>query len=591
MGCAEGKKFDLVGVADHYIDTVLDEEGILQSISFKNDDTFNFAYDVVDVMAKKCPDKLAMLYVSKEGRERRFSFRDMAKYSNMAANYFSYLGIQRGDKVMLVLKRHFQFWFSLLALHKIGAVAIPAADLLTKKDFEYRFKVGEVDAIICTADGEVSREVDKAARGNSHLKTKIMVGGARESWHCFNKDIRYFSANFTKPAECPGGEDPMLMFFTSGTTSYPKITTHCYKYPLGHYVTAKYWHQVDPDGIHFSISDTGWAKAMWGKIYGQWLCEAPVFVYDFDEFDAKEILLMIDKYKITTFCAPPTVYRVMVHLRLENYDLSSLQNVTTAGEALNPKVFDKFKEKTGFDIMEGFGQTETTMLIGNIAGMMPRPGSMGKPNPLYEIAVMLPDGTLAGPGEEGEIVVRTADGIPNGLFRGYYNDPEKTDSVWYAGYYHTGDTGYMDEDGYLWYVGRVDDVIKSAGYRIGPFEIENEIMKLPYVLECAVTSVPDRIRGQAIKATIVLADGEEGDEHMKNDIVKYLKKNIASYKWPKIVDFAKELPKTISGKVRRAEIKRTDWSEGKEEIPTVATEEPQTDAEAPVEETPAEEEE
>lgn len=583
MGCAENKKFNLVGIADQYIDTTLDENGVLSSIQYKNDDNFNFAYDVVDVMAKKCPDKLAMLHVSREGRERRFSFRDMAKYTNMAANYFSYLGIKKGDKVMLVLKRHFQFWFSLLALHKIGAIAIPATNLLTKKDFEYRFKVGEVDAVICTADGDVSREVDKAAWGNSNLKTKIMVGGARESWHCFNKDIRFFSANFTKPEEVPGGDDTMLMFFTSGTTSYPKITTHNYKYPLGHYITAKYWHQVDPDGIHFAISDTGWGKALWGKIYGQWICEAPIFTYDFDDFDAKEILQMIEKYKITTFCAPPTVYRVMVHLKLEKYDLSSLQNVTTAGEALNPKIYEKFKEKTGFDIMEGFGQTETTMLIGNIQGMTPRPGSMGKPSPLYDISIMLPDGTIAQPGEEGEIVVRTEEGIPNGLFKGYYNDEEKTDSVWYDGYYHTGDTAYMDEDGYLWYVGRVDDVIKSAGYRIGPFEIENEIMKLPYVLECAVTSVPDRLRGQAIKATIVLADGNEGDEHLRNDIVKYLKSNIASYKWPKIVDFAKELPKTISGKVRRAEIKKSDWNEETEEVPAVATEETPEVQEADVE--------
>lgn len=561
MGCEEGKKFGLVGIEDRYIQTTLGKDGILESISYINDENFNFAFDVVDVMAKKCPDKLAMLHVSREGRERHFTFRDMAKYSNKAANYFSYLGIKKGDKVMLVLKRHFQFWFSLLALHKIGAVAIPATNLLTKKDFEYRFKVGEVDAVVCTADGDVSREVDKAAWGNSRLKTKIMVGGARESWHCFNKDIRYFSANFSRPEEASGGDDTMLMFFTSGTTSYPKITAHNYKYPLGHYITAKYWHQVDPDGIHFAISDTGWGKALWGKIYGQWLCEAPVFTYDFDDFDAKEILQMIDKYKITSFCAPPTVYRVMVHLKLENYDLSSLQNVTTAGEALNPKIYEKFKEKTGFDIMEGFGQTETTMLIGNIQGMTPRPGSMGEPSPLYDISVMRPDGTMADPGEEGEIVVKTSESIPNGLFKGYYGDEEKTDLVWYDGYYHTGDTAYMDEDGYLWYVGRVDDVIKSAGYRIGPFEIENEIMKLPYVLECAVTSVPDRLRGQAIKATIVLADGSDGDEHMKNDIVKYLKSNIASYKWPKIVDFAKELPKTISGKVRRAEIKKSDWSE------------------------------
>ncbi len=571
MECAENKVYDLVGIADRFIDTELDEKGILKSIEYKNDEKFNFAYDVIDVMAKKCPDKLAMLHISLDGRERRFTFRDMAKYTNMAANYFSYLGIKKGDKVMLVLKRHFQFWFSLLALHKIGAIAIPATNLLTKKDFEYRFKVGEVDAIICTADGEVSREVDKAAWGNANLKTKIMVGGARESWHCFNKDIRFFSANFTRPEDAVGGDDTMLMFFTSGTTSYPKITTHNHKYPLGHYITAKYWHQVDPNGIHFAISDTGWGKALWGKIYGQWICEAPIFTYDFDDFDAKKILQMIEKYKITTFCAPPTAYRVMVHLKLENYDLSSLQNVTTAGEALNPKVFEKFKEKTGFDIMEGFGQTETTMLIGTIKGMTPRPGSMGKPSPLYDIAIMRADGTFADPGEEGEIVVRTEDGVPNGLFKGYYNDVEKTESVWYNGYYHTGDTAYMDEDGYLWYVGRVDDVIKSSGYRIGPFEIENEIMKLPYVLECAVTSVPDRLRGQAIKATVVLADGTEGDEHLRNDIVKYLKSNIASYKWPKIVDFAKELPKTISGKVRRVEIKENDWAASEEDTENIGT--------------------
>ncbi len=584
MERGEGNKFDLVGIADRYIDTELDEKGILKSIAYKNDDKFNFAYDVIDVMAKKCPDKLAMLHVSLDERERRFTFRDMAKYSNMAANYFSYLGIKKGDKVMLVLKRHFQFWFSLLALHKIGAIAIPATNLLTKKDFEYRFKVGEVDAIICTADGEVSREVDKAAWGNAKLKTKIMVGGARESWHCFNKDIRFFSANFTRPHNAAGGDDTMLMFFTSGTTSYPKITAHNYKYPLGHYITAKYWHQVDPDGIHFAISDTGWGKALWGKIYGQWICEAPIFTYDFDDFDAKKILQMIEKYKITTFCAPPTAYRVMVHLKLENYDLSSLQNVTTAGEALNPKVFEKFKEKTGFDIMEGFGQTETTMLIGTIKGMTPRPGSMGKPSPLYDVSIMKSDGTMAAPGEEGEIVVKTEDAIPNGLFKGYYNDVEKTESVWYNGYYHTGDTAYMDEDGYLWYVGRVDDVIKSSGYRIGPFEIENEIMKLPYVLECAVTSVPDRLRGQAIKATVVLADGEEGDEHLRNDIVKYLKNNIASYKWPKIVEFAKELPKTISGKVRRVEIKENDWATSEEEKDTsTADEENKTIEKADVE--------
>ena len=323
-------------------------------------------------------------------------------------------------------------------------------------------------------------------------------------------------------------------------------------------MTARYWHQVDPDGIHFAISDTGWGKALWGKLYGQWLCEAAIFTYDFDDFDAKEILRMIEKYRITTFCAPPTVYRVMVHLKLDQYDLSSLQNVTTAGEALNPEIFEKFKAKTGLTLMEGFGQTETTLTIANLAGTVPKPGSMGKPTPQYDVRIMLPDGTLADTEEEGEIVIRTEETIPDGLFVEYYGDEEKTDAAWHDGYYHTGDTAYCDADGYLWYVGRTDDVIKSSGYRIGPFEIENEIMKLPYVLECAVTSVPDPIRGQAIKASIVLANGAEASDKLKNEIMKSLKRNIASYKWPKILDFTKELPKTISGKIRRKEIRELD---------------------------------
>nr|MCR5691630.1 AMP-binding protein [Eubacterium sp.] len=481
--------------------------------------------------------------------------------------YLSYLGIRKGDRVMLVLKRHYQFWFTILALHKIGAVVIPATNLLLKSDFEYRFKAGNVDAVICTADGPVSREIDKAARGYKGLKAKIMVGASRRGWKSFNKEVKYFSSHFRRPQgeKAAGGNDPSIMFFTSGTTSYPKITTHNFKYPLGHYVTAKYWHQVDPEGIHFAISDTGWGKALWGKLYGQWLCEACIFTYDFDDFDAKEILRMIEKYKITTFCAPPTVYRVMVHMKLDRYDLSSLQNVTTAGEALNPEIYYRFKKKTGFDIMEGFGQTETTLTIGNLKGDTPRPGSMGKPTPGYDVHIMKSDGTMAEAKEEGEVVIRTEEGIPNGLFMCYYGDEEKTNDAWYDGYYHTGDTAYFDEDGYLWYVGRVDDVIKSSGYRIGPFEIENEIMKLPYVLECAVTPVPDPIRGQAIKASIVLTEDEDGNEKLKTEIMKTLKENIASYKWPKILDFTKELPKTISGKIRRKEIKENDWNENANE--------------------------
>ena len=562
----------------NFVSVKEDKNGVLKEISFKNEDTFNFAFDIVDAIAEREPDRRAMIHISRDGAERIYTFGDMKRHSARVANYLSFLGIEKGDRVMLVLKRHYQFWFILLALHKIGAIAVPATNLLLKSDFEYRFKKGKIDAVICTVDGDVSFEIDKAAKSYKGLKQKIMVGGRRSGWRSLNKDVRYFSSHFAKPEgeSYAGGKDPMVMFFTSGTTEYPKLAMHNYCYPLGHYITAKYWHCVEPDGGHFSISDTGWAKALWGKLYGQWMCETCLFTYDFDKFDAKEILRMIDHYKITTFCAPPTVYRVMVHLKLENYDLGSLKHVTTAGEALNPEIFDKFKAKTGLSIMEGFGQTETTLTIGNLVGTEPRPGSMGKPSPLYDIELMLPDGTTAENYEEGEVVIYVGDPElgeehpPNGLFLGYFEDEERTNAVWREGYYHTGDTAYIDDDGYFWYVGRTDDLIKSSGYRIGPFEIENEIMKLPYVLECAVTAVPDPIRGQAIKASIVLANGIEASDKLRADIMKSLKKNIASYKWPKVLDFTSELPKTFSGKIQRKEIRNRDYevekkSKGKNE--------------------------
>lgn len=554
------------GMAGKYVLTAKDENGLLQDIKFQNDEHFNFAYDVVDVLGKTKPDKLAMLHISNDGKERRITFKDMMVYSNKAANYFRYLGIKRGDRVMLVLKRHYQFWFAIIALHKIGAVAIPATNLLVKKDFEYRFKAGKVDAVLCTADGKVAVEVERASKSYDGLKAKIMVGQSTlKGWRNFNRDIRFFSSEFKKPAGAPGGNDPMLMFFTSGTTSYPKIAEHTYKYALGHYITAKYWQQVDPEGIHFTISDTGWGKALWGKLYGQWLCEAAVFTYDFDEFYANHILEMIEKYKITTFCAPPTVYRVLVHMNLDKFDLSSLQNVTTAGEALNPEIFEKFYRKTGMRIMEGFGQTETTLTVGNLVGMTPKPGSMGKPSPQYDVQIMSTDGKICKPSETGEVVISVKNGVPEGLFMGYYLDEKRTENVIYEGYYHTGDTAYMDDEGYLWYVGRVDDVIKSTGYRVGPFEIENEIMKLPYVMECAVTSVPDPIRGQAIKASVVLTEDVEGTDSLKKQMMKAFKANLASYKRPKIIEFVKELPKTVSGKIRRVEIKERDWASDKNE--------------------------
>ena len=440
---------------------------------------------------------------------------------------------------------------------------IPATHMLTVNDLIYRIKASNIKAVVCTTQNEVPQKVAEALEKTGKTAKLWTVKGEAEGFENLTEAAKTESFDFPRIPTL--ANDDMMLYFTSGTTGYPKGVIHDHTYPLAHIVTAKYWQQAEDDGLHFTVAETGWAKASWGKIYGQWLVGSAVMVYDFDNFDAKEILHMIEKYKITTFCAPPTVYRVMVHLKLDQYDLSSLQNVTTAGEALNPEIFEKFKAKTGLTLMEGFGQTETTLTIGNLVGTTPKPGSMGVPTPQYDVQIMLPDGTLAGPEEEGEIVICTEDGAPNGLFMEYYGDEEKTQNAWHDGYYHTGDTAYFDEDGYLWYVGRTDDVIKSSGYRIGPFEIENEIMKLPYVLECAVTSVPDPIRGQAIKASIVLANGEEGTDKLRSEIMKSLKKNIASYKWPKILDFTKELPKTISGKIRRKEIKENDWNENADE--------------------------
>ncbi len=547
------------GIAGKYISVCEDEQGRLQAIDIHDAESFNFGFDVVDVMAEKSPDKTAMLHISKDGKERRITFKDMMTYSNKAANYLQYLGVKKGDRVLLILKRHYQFWFTLVALHKIGAIAVPCSYLLTRKDFEYRFKAGSINAVVCTADGDVAAEVDKAAKNYMGLKAKLIVGGSREGWANYNRDIRFFSSTLKRSEDVSCGNDPALMFFTSGTTSYPKMAAHSHKYPLGHYITAKYWHQVDSEGLHFTISDTGWGKALWGKIYGQWLCEAPIFTYDYEEFFAKEILSMMEKYRMTSFCAPPTVFRMLVHVDMSKFDLSSLKNVSTAGEALNPEVFDKFYKATGLKIMEGFGQTETTLTIANLRGATPKPGSMGKPSPMYNVKLLHNGDVEAGKGETGEVCLDLRDGKPCGLFLGYYMDDEKTSAVMHDGYYHTGDTAYMDDDGYLWYVGRVDDIIKSAGYRVGPFEIENEIMKLPYVLECAVTSVPDKVRGQAIKASIVLTKGYTATDKLRKDTMKYLKTNLASYKRPKYIDFVDKLPKTSSGKIRRAEIKNKDW--------------------------------
>ncbi len=551
---ASAEKNSKTTVADNFIESYYDENGVFNGISFKNEDKFNFAFDCVDEIAAKTPDKLAMMWVGNDKSERRFTFSDMKKYSAKTANYFESLGIKKGDTVMLVLKRHYQFWFCMLALHKIGAIAIPATNQLVEHDFTYRYKAAGVKAIVCTADGDVSVEAEKAAAEFPGM-IKILVGGKKDGWNDFNVEMERFSTHFFRNENSPCGNEPMLMLFTSGTTGYPRIATHSYKYALGHYPTAKHWHNVNPDGLHFTISDTGWGKALWGKLYGQWLCEAAVFTYDFDRFHSDDILPLFKKYNITTFCAPPTMYRFFIKEDLSKYDLSSIEYATTAGEALNPEVFNQFKKATGLTIMEGFGQTETTLSIANFVGSTPKIGSMGKPSPLYDVVVLDPDGNECKTGDTGEICIRTKDNVPCGLFTGYYLDEEKTNDVWHDGYYHTGDTATMDEDGYLWYVGRIDDVIKSSGYRIGPFEIESVIMELPYVLECAVTPVPDEVRGQIVKATVVLTKGTVGTDELKKEIQEYVKTHTAPYKYPRIVEFRDDLPKTISGKIRRVDIR------------------------------------
>ena len=534
-----------------YIDVVENEKGTPTSITFKNTETFNFAFDLVDALADREPDKLAMLHVSKDGEERRFTFKDIKRASNQCANYFKSLGIKKGDRVMLVLKRHYQFWFAMLGLNKLGAIAIPATNQLLAHDFEYRFKSAGVTAIVCTADGDSATNVEEGAKNYDGLRHKLLVGGEREGWRSFNEEYPLYSTHFKRTEESPCGDDLLLMFFTSGTSGYPKIAAHNHKYPLGHFHTAKYWHNADPDGLHFTISDTGWAKSMWGKLYGQWLCEAATFVYDFDRFDAAEILPMFAKHKITTFCAPPTMLRMLIKQDISRYDLSSVKHMTTAGEALNPEVYHQFEKATGLHILEGFGQSESTMIIGNMTGASHKIGSMGKPVPVYDVELLDADGNPALPGETGEIVVNVKNGAPCGLFVGYYGDKEKTDEVWHDGYYHTGDLAWRDEDGFYWYVGRADDVIKSSGYRIGPFEIESVIMELPYVLECGVSAAPDEVRGQIVKASIVLTKGTEPTEELKKEIQKYVKDHTAPYKYPRLVVFRDELPKTVSGKIQR----------------------------------------
>lgn len=533
-----------------------DNKGILNHFEFAHDDNFNFSYDVIDEIAKREPNRRALVWCNVEGDERQFTYGELSQYSNKAANLLLSQGVKKGDKVMIILKRHYQFWFIILALHKIGAIGIPGTNLLTGKDLEYRFEMASVKHVISTAYGEVTDHVEDAMKTYKAITSKIIVNGERDGWTSFDKELDSYSDEFERmPTKA---SDDMLLYFTSGTTGYPKMVVHDFSYPIAHIVTAKHWQNVAHDGLHLTISETGWAKSVWGKLYGQMLLGAAVFVYDFDRFVPADMLSVIEKYKVTSFCAPPTMYRFFIKEGLADYDLSNLKYSTIAGEALNPEVYNRWYEYTGLKLMEAFGQTETTVLVGNFTGMEPKPGSMGKPSPLYDVDIVDEDGNTVPAGEVGEIVIRTSSREQPGMFGGYYLNEELTNKMWHDGLYHTGDTAWYDEDGYYWYVGRTDDLIKASGYRIGPFEIESVLIEHPAVIECAVTGAPDPIRGQVVKATIVLAQGYTASDELAKEIQNHVKEATAPYKYPRIVEFVDELPKTISGKIRRVEIRGED---------------------------------
>jgi len=547
-----------------------------RNLEFIIPEHFNFAYDVMDEWAKEAPEKLALLWTNDEGEERRFTFGDLKTLSDKTAAYFTSLGIGKGDTVMIILKRRYEFWLTMLALCKIGAVAIPATHMLTTHDIVYRNNRAGVKAIVCVGEPYVLEQV-KGAKPESPTLEKIIVverndeqaqriaqannadteAGLLHFWHEEWDD----APAFVRPEHVNDNDDTMLIYFSSGTSGEPKMAAHDFLYAMGHFVTGVFWHNLGPDSIHLTVADTGWGKAAWGKLYGQWVAGAVVFVFDHEKFSADKMLSQMAKYKVTSFCAPPTVYRFMIREDFSKYDLSALRYCCTAGEALNPAVYDRFKELTGISLYEGFGQTETTMTLGTMPWMTPKPGSMGMPNAQYDIDLVRPDGSSCEDGEKGEIVVRaTPDNKPVGLFKGYYRDEALTRKVWHDGMYHTGDVAWRDEDGYYWFEGRIDDVIKSSGYRIGPFEVESALMTHPAVVECAITGVPDEIRGMVVKATVVL--GKEWKDKAGDELVKELQNHVkhqtAPYKYPRIVEFVDELPKTISGKIRRVEIREND---------------------------------
>lgn len=535
-------------------------EEFVKSFQIKVPSNFNFAYDVADKIAEETPEKVAIVWCDEQGNSCNIKFSAITEYSNRAAQFFKRMGIRKGDRVMLILKRRYEFWFALLGLHKIGAIAVPATHLLTAPDLVYRNNAAGIKMIITVADDEVIKHIEDAAEESPSLKYKVLVGGQRPGWLNFEQELEKSEPSFTRPTgeEMITNEDISLLYFTSGTTGQPKMVTHNFIYPLGHIVTAKYWQNVEENGLHLTVADTGWAKAVWGKIYGQWIAGSAVFVYDFERFDAKDLLQVIEKYGVTTFCAPPTIYRYLIREDLTKYNWDKLHYCAVAGEPLNPEVYYQFLKMTGIKLMEGYGQTELTLVMGTFPGMEPKPGSMGKPSPGYDIDLIDENGNSCEVGEIGEVVIRTDKRIPVGIFCGYYQDREKTESVWYDGIYHTGDTAWQDEDGYYWFEGRTDDVIKSSGYRIGPFEVESALLEHPAVLECAITGVPDPVRGQVVKATIVLTADYSPSEELEKELQNHVKRVTAPYKYPRVVEFVPELPKTISGKIRRVEIRNKD---------------------------------
>ncbi|MGD9677443.1 MAG: AMP-binding protein [Vulcanibacillus sp.] len=534
-------------------------EDFFENFKINIPDNFNYSYDVIDEIARISPDKIALVWCNDKGDEAIFTFSQLKKYCDRTANIFKNLGIKKGDPVMLILKRRYEFWFCILALHKLGAICIPATHLLTRKDIVYRNNAAGIKMIVSINESEVLNHIEESITESPKF-TKVLVGGNRDGWCDYNSELEKASDNFIRTTgdESTNNQDISLLYFTSGTTGMPKMVQHNFTYPLGHISTAKYWQCVQEGGLHLTVADTGWAKAAWGKIYGQWLCGSAVFVYDYDKFIPKELLEIVIKYKVTTFCAPPTIYRFFIKEDLSKFDMSNLVHCSIAGEPLNPEVYNQFLMATGLELREGYGQTEATVIVGTFPWINPKPGSMGKPAPGYDIVIINEFGKSCDIGEEGQIVVRTDKNKPIGMFDGYYRDKILTEQVWNNDIYYTGDMAWVDEDGYLWFVGRSDDVIKSSGYRIGPFEVESALIEHPAVLECAITAIPDPIRGQVVKATIVLAKNYYPSDALAIELQEHVKKVTAPYKYPRIIEFVPELPKTISGKIRRVEIRSKD---------------------------------